>query len=127
PNSLPEAASSALAHGLVPTLVDLEGARAYAEAASGPCDVFVKIDVGLERLGVPAEQAVKVITAMLELPHLRLAGICAHPHAPVGADPAYAEWQLGRFTAVIDELAARGGRGPPPRLPPPPPLLTFPP
>ena len=24
-----------------------------------PCDVFVKIDVGLERLGVPAEQAVK--------------------------------------------------------------------
>jgi alanine racemase len=112
PNSLPEAAPEALAHGLLPTLVDLDSARAYAEAAAGPCDVFVKIDVGLERLGVPAEQAVKIIVAMLELPHLRLAGLCAHPHADGGADAAYAEWQLGRFTAIVDELGARGVRVP---------------
>src|SRR5262245_15566264 len=64
PNSLPEAAPVALAHRLVPTLVDLEGARAYAEAATGPCDVFVKIDVGLERPGVAAEAAGKGNTAM---------------------------------------------------------------
>src|SRR6266508_3094873 len=108
PNSLPEAAPDAIAHSLIPTLVDLDAARAYAEAATGPCDVFVKVDVGLERLGVPAEQAVKTVAAMLELPHLRLARLCAHPHAPSGADPAYAEWQLGRFTAVVDELEARG-------------------
>ncbi len=108
PNSLPEAAAGALAHGLVPTLVDLEAARAYSEAAAGPCEVFVKVDVGLERLGVPTEQAVKTILAMTELPHLRLGGICAHPHAEVGGDPAYADWQLGRFTGVIDELEARG-------------------
>jgi alanine racemase len=108
PNSLPEAAPDVIAHALIPTLVDLDGARAYAEAATGPCNVFVKVDVGLERLGVPAEQAVKTVTAMLELPRLRLAGLCAHPHVPDGADPAYAEWQLGRFTAVVDELQARG-------------------
>jgi len=106
PNSLPEAAPDAIAHGLIPTLVDLHGARAYSAAAAGPCDLFVKIDVGLERLGVPAEQAVKTVAAMLELPRLRLAGLCAHPHD--GDDPAYAEWQLGRFTAVVDELEARG-------------------
>ena len=108
PNSLPDAAPDAIAHALIPTLVDLDGARAYAEAATGPCDVFVKVDVGLERLGVPAEHAVKTIVAMLELPRLRLAGICAHPHAPVGADPAYAEWQRERFMVVVDELEARG-------------------
>src|SRR5207244_12062250 len=108
PNSLPEAAPETIAHGLIPTLVDLDSARAYAEAATEPCDVFVKIDVGLERLGVPAELAVKTITAMLELPRLRLAGLCAHPHAPDGGGAAYAEWQLGRFTAVVDELEARG-------------------
>src|SRR4030095_16455893 len=68
PNSLPEAAPIALGHGLRATLVDLGCARADGAAATGACDVFVKIDVGLERLGVPAEQAVKVITAMLELP-----------------------------------------------------------
>ncbi len=126
PSSLPAAAPDALAHGLVPTLVDLDAARAYAEAARGPCDVFVKIDVGLERLGVPAEQAVKTIIAMLELPRLRLAGLCAHPHAPGGDDAAYAEWQLGRFTAVVDELEARGVRVPVRLLAASPFVLRFP-
>jgi len=107
PNSLPDAAPDCLAHRLIPTLVDLDSARAYSEAATGSCDVFVKVDVGLERLGVPAEQAVKTVAAMMELPRLRLAGLCAHPHASDG-DSEYAEWQLGRFTAVVEELEARG-------------------
>src|SRR5213593_2971813 len=108
PNSLAEAAADALAHDLVPTLVDLDSARAYSNVANGPCDFFVKVDVGLERLGVPPEQAVKTIRAMLDLPHLRLAGICGHPHADGGDDSSYADWQLARFTSVIDELEARG-------------------
>ena len=125
PNMLPEAAAETLAHGLVPTLVDLDSARAYARAAAGPCPVFVKVDVGLERLGVPAEQAVKTVLAMLELPHLFLAGLCAHPHAE-GGDAAYAEWQLGRFTAVVDELEARGVRVPVRLLASSPFVLRFP-
>ena len=75
---------------------------------------------------MPAEQAVKTITAMLELPHLRLGGLCAHPHAEVGGDPAYADWQLGRFTAVVDELEARGVRVPCGSSPPRPFVLRFP-
>jgi alanine racemase len=126
PSSLPGAAAEALAHRLVPTLVDLESARAYSQAASGPCSVFVKVDVGLERLGVPAEQAVKTILALLELPHLTLAGLCAHPHAEMGADPAYAEWQAGRFTGVVDELEARGVRVPVRLLAASPFVLRFP-
>jgi alanine racemase len=126
PNSLPEAAPAAIAHALIPTLVDLDAARAYATAATESCDVFVKVDVGLERLGVPAEQAVKTVAAMLELSRLRLAGLCAHPHVPAGADPAYAEWQLGRFTAVVDELEARGVRVPIRLLASSPFVLRFP-
>jgi alanine racemase len=108
PSSLPEMAAEVIAHGLIPTLTDLDSAEAYARAAPGPCPIFVKVDVGLERLGLPVELAVKVIRRMLELPHLRLAGICTHPHAPSGVDPAYVEWQLARFTGVIDELASQG-------------------
>jgi D-serine deaminase-like pyridoxal phosphate-dependent protein len=33
-------------------VTSVDSARAYSEAASGPCDVFVKVDVGLERLRV---------------------------------------------------------------------------
>lgn len=105
PNSLPEAARETICHDLVPVLVDFASAQAYANAAARPCDVFVKIDVGYDRFGIPAEQAANFIAAILELPHLRLAGVCAHGH---GADLAYVEWQLGRFTAVVDELEARG-------------------
>lgn len=127
PNALPEAAAEAIAQGLMPALVDLGSARAYAEAATGPCDIFVKIDVGLERLGVPAEQAVKTVLAMLDLPRLRLAGLCAHPHAADGPQAeAYAEWQLGRFTAVVDELEARGVRVPIRLLAASPFVLRFP-
>ena len=126
PNSLPAVASDALAHGLIPTLVDLDAARAYSDAATGACEIFVKVDVGLERLGVPAEQAVKTILAMLELKHLRLAGLCAHPHADEDADPAYADWQLHRFTSVIDELESRGVRVPVRLLAATPFVLRFP-
>ena len=108
PNSLPEAAAEVIAHGLIPTLTDLDEARAYAAAAREPCEVFVKVDAGLQRLGVAAEQAVKVIVAIAELPRLRLGGVCTHLHAPPGADPAYIGWQFGRFTAVLDGLAAAG-------------------
>jgi alanine racemase len=125
PNSLPSAAPETLAHHLVPTLVDLESARAYSQAATGPCDFFVKVDVGLERLGVPAEQAVKTIRAMLDLPRLRLAGICGHPHADKG-DSDYADWQLARFTSVIDELEAQGVRVPVRLLAATPFVLRFP-
>src|SRR4029077_16171901 len=97
---------------LWPPLVVLESPRAYSEAASGPCDFFVKVDVGLERLGVPPEQAVKTITALLAIAHLPLAGLCAHPHADSGEDSSDADWQLGRFTGVVDELEAQGVRVP---------------
>jgi alanine racemase len=108
PSSLLAAAGEVIAHGLIPTLTDLDEARAYDQAARERMEVFVKVDVGLERLGVPAEQAVKVIAAIAELPRLRLGGVCTHLHANAGADPAYIDWQFGRFTAVLEGLAAVG-------------------
>jgi alanine racemase len=107
PNSLPDVTHEIVCHGLLPALVDLSSARAYANAAGGPCDVFVSIDVSYAGLGIPAEQAAKFIMDMLGLPHLRLAGVCAHGHTH-GDDRPYVEWQLNRFTAVVDELEAGG-------------------
>jgi alanine racemase len=107
PSSLPDVAHEMVRQGLLPVLVDLASARAYANAADGPYDVFVSLDVSYTGLGVSAEKAVRFIMDMLELPHLRLAGICAHGHAH-GDDRPFVEWQLHRFTAVVDELEASG-------------------
>jgi len=109
PSGLPEAMAEMIAHRLTPTVTELAGARAVAAAApASGYGAYVKVDVGLDRLGVAAEGAVKLIRAMLELPGFRLAGVCAHPDASPGTDPAYVDWQLGRFTTVLDELAAQG-------------------
>jgi alanine racemase len=126
PSALGDAAAEVLAHGLTPTVTDLETAQAYARAASGPCALFVKVDVGLERLGVPAERAVETVRALGALPNLALAGLCAHPHAPAGVDPAYVDWQLARFTGVIDALTAAGVEVPVRLLASSPLVLRFP-
>jgi alanine racemase len=113
PNALPDVAADVVAARLTPTLTDLDGVRAY-EAAAGvpehvpPVDVFVKVDVGLERLGVPADQAVKLLLDVRNRPRLRLAGVCTHLHVPDAADGAYVDWQFKRFTAVLDALVAHG-------------------
>lgn len=103
------------APGRTETAVDrADAGTAYAVAPAGPpsasasVGVFVKVDVGLERLGVPADQAVKVIRAIAELPGLRLDGVCTHLHAPATADPEYIRWQFDRFAAVLAALAAHG-------------------
>src|SRR5262249_36183029 len=60
------------------------------------------------RLGVPAEQAVKVIDAIRELPKIRLEGVCTHLHAHGAGARDYVLWQFARFTGVLDALGARG-------------------
>ena len=113
PNALPDAARDVVAAGLIPTLTDAEGVRAYEDAAGPsehvpPVDVFVKVDVGLERLGVPADHAVKFILDLRQRMRLRLAGVCTHLNVPSRSNPAYIEWQFARFTGVLDALAAQG-------------------
>jgi alanine racemase len=44
PNALPDAAPEAIRHDLIPTLTNLDSARAWSAAASGPCPIFVKVD-----------------------------------------------------------------------------------
>jgi alanine racemase len=113
PNALPEAAAQAVAFGITPTVTDEASARAYSTAAATtPLGVFVKVDVGLERLGVPADEAVQFVRGLLRLPRLAVEGIYTHLHVPAGVDRAYIDWQVERFTRVLDALDIDGVRIP---------------
>ncbi len=93
--------------GLMPTVVDLAGAT--AAAASGAA-VYVKVDAGFGRLGVPVGSAGDVIRAMAALPGLTIAGI--YTHLPFG-DRAGQEWAVAKgavFTELLDGLARDGVR-----------------
>src|SRR5262245_13731412 len=53
PGALPEGMAELLRHGLTPTVCDLEAARAVNAATFEPTAVWVKVESGLGRLGVP--------------------------------------------------------------------------
>jgi alanine racemase len=109
--NLVEAATveAAVDHDLTVTVTDLDGARACSRLARRPLAVLAKIDVGLERLGIPVEQAPSTVREVAALPGLRLAGMYAHLHV-TGSDghPDYVRWQLGRFNGAIADVRELG-------------------
>ncbi|MFO1079368.1 MAG: alanine racemase [Reyranellaceae bacterium] len=108
----PETVAATLAHDLIPTLVDRDEAIAYDRWATRPLDVFVKVDVGLERLGAPAEQAAAFIAGLQALPRLRVTGLYTHLHVPADVTEAFLSWQIARFDAVLAALATAGRPAP---------------
>ncbi|MGD9879844.1 MAG: alanine racemase [Geminicoccaceae bacterium] len=103
-----ETVQATLSHDLIPTLVDAGEAAEYARLATRPLDVFVKVDVGLERIGVPAEQAADFVTHVRSLPNLRVSGLYTHLQVPANATDGFLRWQAGRFDAVVAALARTG-------------------
>lgn len=103
-----ETVGANLEHDLIPTLVEAGEAAEYSRLAERPLDVFVKVDVGLERLGVPAEQAADFVSRVRQLPRLRVRGLYTHLHVPANVSDEFLRWQLGRFDAVIAALAKSG-------------------
>ncbi|MFI5259333.1 MAG: alanine racemase [Candidatus Limnocylindrales bacterium] len=94
---------------LAGTVTDIEVARSYSSLARGPVRVFAKVDVGLERLGIPFDQAADVVCEVARLPNLRLDGVYTHLHVPDPAGPAeYVQWQLRRFDLVLERVRAAG-------------------
>jgi len=108
----PEVVALLEEHRLMPTLLDIEDARTYARYASGHLRAFLKIDVGLERMGVSPEDLGPIAEPLGTLPTLELYGAYTHLHVPANVDDAltqrYVAWQFRRFTTGLDELSQHG-------------------
>lgn len=106
---LPEVMASLVAHDLIPTVYDWDGAKAAAAASrGGPVPVYLKIDSGLGRLGVPLAKARDFVTAVARLPGLRIDGI--YTHLPFGdaAGQAWAETRARDFAGLLAQLRTDG-------------------
>jgi len=95
-------------HSLMPTVLDLDMARLLSATARRTLRVFVKVDVGLERLGIAPAGAASFIRAVAQLPRLAVHGVYAHMHVRDNVPLAYLQWQFERFTAVLAQLEAAG-------------------
>lgn len=108
PVNLADDVRTLLQNDIMPTVVNLAGARIVSAAASRPTGICVKVDSGLQRLGVPLEQAEDVVMAIASLSNVTVEGL--YTHVPF-ADMRYADWAESRvraFEALAQTLLQRG-------------------
>jgi alanine racemase len=112
PGSLftPEAVGLIEEHKITPTIIDLESATRLSRGAVGIVSAYVKLDVGLERLGTSADQALDLLRSIAKLPRLAVAGIYTHLHVPNQAtsESRYLTWQFRRFQEALEALQQDG-------------------
>lgn len=112
---LPAEAEEAVAHGLEPTVADLDLARALSDVAqrsARPTRVHVEVDTGMGRTGVREEEVVAFLRALAALPGLRIASVYTHFPDAEADDLGFARAQLGRFAQLLAHLEALGLRPP---------------
>src|SRR5256885_116060 len=104
--------------GLTVTLYAIESAQALSRAALAlrqSVKVHVKVDSGMGRLGIRAEQVEEVLALVheiLALPNLELEGIFTHFAMADTLDQAHMHMQLARFQDVLLALEKQGLRPP---------------
>lgn len=105
-----------LAHDLTLTASSIEKLGQIEEAARAMgvrAKVHLKIDTGMERIGVHYYSAASLLEASLTGDHFEVEGIFSHFANADAADSSYSRLQLERFYEVLDFYERRG-------LPPPP-------
>ena len=105
---LPEDVAFLLGQGLVPTIYDREFATAASAAATAPAEVYIKVDAGLGRLGVPIAEAAEFIRWVSGLPNLRVSGVYTHLPFAEGDGAGWARKHLAEFDELLGTLAAGG-------------------
>lgn len=65
--------------------------------------VHMKIDTGMERLGIHSEHAVEFVEKVARLPKLDIVGIFSH-FASSEKDTSFTQYQLQQFTSVLEQL-----------------------
>lgn len=105
---------AALDHDLTLTVVDdtpLEELHASAARAGRACNVHLKVDTGMGRMGTRAEHALSLIEKIRSMPHFRLTGIYSHFGCADLADPALVDLQLAEYRNLLTRASDLLGAG----------------
>ena len=106
--TLPSAIPEFVRHDLTPTVHNMEMADAVAECGDRPVSVFVKVDCGFGRLGVPLLEARNFVLKLAGQPLLNISGL--YTHLPF-FDQEGCEWareRIARFDDLVGRLAGDG-------------------
>lgn len=104
------AVRQAIQENITVALYDPEQARAFDRAAyevGAKLRIHVKVDSGLGRLGIMADQVVLLFRQLMALTHLEVEGIYTH-FSSADEDPDYSMRQLEKFKNILRPLRASG-------------------
>ena len=107
----PDRADEVVRHRLTPSVFTEQGIEALsaaAERAGAEIDVHLKVDTGLNRLGVRHEHIEDFARALAKEPRLRVEGIFSHFAFADDPGNAFIDTQLERYVDSLDRLAALG-------------------
>ena len=94
-----------------PTIFNMDFAHAlsdYCVHHHCQCDVHIKVDTGMGRLGFDWDSATENIEYLITLSGLRIQGLFSHFATADEADQTYTKTQLGRFSQVVNGLKKKG-------------------
>ena len=110
----PSRVSHAIKENISLAVYDMGVAEAYARHATGlqdPVNLHVKIETGMGRLGILADQALDFVTFIHDQPYLNLEGIFTHFACADEPDKSVTDDQLVCFNHVLTALETRGVSG----------------
>jgi len=104
--ALPQERSSIAEHGFIPSVSAWEEADQFNRLASNKKVLInFKIDTGMGRMGVPAQEALALFKKVNTLPHIEIHSVSTH--MPVSnEDEAFTHEQLRSFGTLIKQLRA---------------------
>lgn len=106
--NLPEAVSRYLDYGLIPTIYNIETARAMSEAATIPVPVYIKVDAGMGRLGIELSAADDFIRKVATFNNLKVEGVYTHLSFKDAEGQAWSKRGIERFNALTRGLRDSG-------------------
>ena len=106
--NLPDSVPQYLVSDLIPTVYNMETARAVSNAARHPAAIYVKVDAGMGRLGVELESAEAFIREVANLPNVKVEGVYTHLSFKDVKGQAWSQRGIERFNALIARLRNGG-------------------
>lgn len=100
----PDEIDELIQHDLAPILYSQPLAKLLAEKAQKAgkeVAVHLKIETGMNRLGIAPEDFACFLQQVKEYPALRLQGICTHLSSADEDDPEFTQQQLSKFNTVL--------------------------
>lgn len=111
----PELTDKLIDEQITQCVPSVEAARKYSEAAvvlGEPLRVHIKLDTGMSRYGIVCrertQEAAQEVLEICSMEGLNVEGIFTHFACSDDEDPASTMTQLSNFTAVLDEIEAKG-------------------